>query len=534
MPAAADRRRRTAQIEEDKDDGKDDDGIGEASAVFPINLDELIEVSVRLAPELARSKADRATAQGNAQAARKPQEWVVTAEGKIERFAIAGDVEVGAFQIVGENTLTAKVGIGRNIPTGGNVGINFSVTDKTREFQLPAGLGGVIDPAIQTQIDNNQLDLGTAITDTSTVIETKAELIFKQPLARKFGSEVALADEKKGDLQFAAQTIKTQLAAEEMLKDVVIAYWELAYASEEVDIRQESLGLVKKQEELTRTELRTKLAPGNALSQVLFEVASREEAVLAAQGTWEKKSLELRKRSGLEINRRDLVIKPKDKFEVGNDEWDADDVLVRARKSNRKVASLILDKRAADVDVKVAKNGMLPQVDLTLSGALIGAGNNTNAAFSNAANSNSYQVLGSLTVNFEIGGAAKGAHDAATSKRHKIEVDQADAERQLQTDVVAAANAVKAARNRVSLADTAIDAAKKSEVAERENLRTGYGTNGATYATLFQRMNDVVNARLRRARAVADYHIAVANLQFHGGMLLEQYRVNVRPLPRGR
>ena len=47
-------------------------------------------------------------------------------------------------------------------------------------------------------------------------------------------------------------------------------------------------------------------------------------------------------------------------------------------------------------------------------------------------------------------------------------------------------------------------------------------------------MNDVSNAKLRRARAIADYHIAVANLQFHGGMLLEQYRVNVRPLPRGR
>ena len=40
------------------------------------------------------------------------------------------------------------------------------------------------------------------------------------------------------------------------------------------------------------------------------------------------------------------------------------------------------------------------------------------------------------------------------------------------------------------------------------------------------------HALLSRGRAVADYHIAVAQLQFLSGTILEQYRVNVRPPAR--
>ena len=44
-----------------------------------------------------------------------------------------------------------------------------------------------------------------------------------------------------------------------------------------------------------------------------------------------------------------------------------------------------------------------------------------------------------------------------------------------------------------------------------------------------QRQTELIDARLRRGRAVADYHIAVAQLQWLSGTLLEQYRINVRP-----
>jgi len=46
---------------------------------------------------------------------------------------------------------------------------------------------------------------------------------------------------------------------------------------------------------------------------------------------------------------------------------------------------------------------------------------------------------------------------------------------------------------------------------------------------VMERQTQLIDARLRRGRAVADYHVAVAQLQQLAGFLLEQYRVDVRP-----
>ena len=61
------------------------------------------------------------------------------------------------------------------------------------------------------------------------------------------------------------------------------------------------------------------------------------------------------------------------------------------------------------------------------------------------------------------------------------------------------------------------------------SIRLSFVSGKATNYNVMQRQTELIEARLRRGRAVADYHIAVAQLQFLGGTLLEQYRVNVRP-----
>jgi outer membrane protein len=519
--AHADRRSRRRVAEEAP--AQEDDEGNEAKEVLAIKLDDLIEVAVRLAPELARSKNDRLAAKGEAQAARRDQQWVVTATGQYSRFALSPDVEVGPFGTVGEDKLSANLGVGRNLPTGGNVSFQIGIQRTIKELEIPALLAEQVGTQIPAEVDG-----GNVVFDTFATVQSSAKLTIKQPLVRGFGRDVALAPQTKGDIAATEATVKTQLAAEEMLREVVGSYWELAYASYEVDTRAEALELAKKQEEMTRIELRAKTAAESSLTAVLYEVQIREEALLSAKTQWEKKSLELRKRAGLELSRRDLVMRPQDAFEAADDEWETEEVLKKARKSNRRMATLILQKRMADVDVKVAKNSMLPKVDVELSGALLGTGNTTDRAFTNAANSNGYEIMAGLTVQFDIGGAAKGSHDAALARRQRVEVDQADTARTLDTEVVAAVRAVKSARSRVASAEKAIQYAEDNVRAER----AGYQAKLRTNFDVMQRQTELVNARLRRGRAIADYHLAVAQVQFLGGFLLEQYRVNVRPLAK--
>ncbi len=520
LPAAADRRtkRRVADAEEDKPEIESDGP--EARSVLAIKLDDLIEVAVRLAPDLARSKNDRSAAKGQAVAARKDQQWVVTAGSHYERFATSPDVEVGAFQVAAEDKLSAQLGIGRNLPTGGNISFELGITRIIRELEIPAGLAEQVGVQIPSEIDN-----GSSVNHSYAVHQSQAKLTLKQPIVRGFGSDVALAQEKKGDLNATDATVKTQIAAEDMVKELVSGYWELAYASFEVDTRAESLELARKQEQTTREEMRAGTVPANALGAVTYEIALRSEALLNAQTEYEKKSHELRRRAGLELGRRDVVMRPGEAFEIGEEEWDVDDVLARSRKSNRRLASLILQKRVADVDINVAKNAMLPSVDLTLSGALVGSGATADAALSAATASNGYQITAGLTVQFEIGGAARGAHDAAVARRQRVEIDQADTQRTIESEVVYAVHQVTAARARVALSDKAIAVAEDNAKAERASFQAQRSNN----FNVMQRQTELVQARLRRGRAISDYHIAVAQLQYLSGMLLEQYRVNVRP-----
>jgi outer membrane protein TolC len=524
-PPARNKKKRVAQ--ESDEEEEDNDG-SEARSVAVIKLDDLIEVAVTQSPDLARAKADRSNAKGQAEAARKDQSWILSADATYQRDAVSGQVEVGPFQVVSEEKIGGKLGLGRNLPTGGNFSIELGVSRILRELEIPPGLGETVLDANgnPTNPDAPKNVLGTdVINDTYAIVQSQAKATFRQPLVRGFGPDVALAQERKADLGATDATVKAQLAAEEMVRDVVSSYWELAYASYEVDTRAESLALAEKQEKLTRNELRAGTAPDSAINAINYEIAVRQEALLTAKIELEKKSLEVRRKAGLPIDRREIVMRPGERFEAGTEEFRAGEVINTMKKSNRRIASLILQKRIADVDVKVAKNGMLPQVDFQVSGALVGSGDTSDSALSAVANADGFQVMAGLSVQFEISGAARGAHDAALARRRKVEIDRLDVERTLEAEVVAAVKQVTAARARVGFAEKAINVA---EDAVRVEIGLYQVAKSDNYKVM-QRQSELVQAALRRGRAIADYHVAVAQLRYLSGTLLDEARVNVRP-----
>ncbi len=309
------------------------------------------------------------------------------------------------------------------------------------------------------------------------------------------------------------------------MRDLVVGYWDLALAAFEVDVRAQALELAQKQDQLTHEQIRAGSAPSSAANAVTYEIAMRQDALLRAQLDLENKSLELRRKAGLELGRRDIALRPSEPFEVGDDEFDVDDMIERSHAANRKLATLQLERKIADIDVAVARDQMKPQLDVTVSGAIIGDGDGAANAISSLGGADSYEVMVGLSLQFELSGAAAKTRDAAQAKRRRIEIDRKDLERQIDTAVVNAVHMVTSARTRVGLADKAILVAEENARAERASFMVGRTTN----FQVMQRQTELIEARLRRGQAVADYHKAVAQLQFLTGILLEQYRVNVRP-----
>jgi outer membrane protein TolC len=530
-----DRRRAAKSIEEEEDDEDaapkkkrprktaqapgevvDSDGP-EATGIVAIKLDDLIEVAVRHAPALARAKLERTAARGEAGAARIDQAWVMRGKAQYSQWGRGGDADVDLLDPVQQEKIDGELGLGRKLPTGGELGLKFSFNRTVQEIAISKELVNNIDPAKKLEQD---------IQEFTTTHSTMAQMTFTQPLLRGIGSDVALAKEHKADYAASEATINAQIEAEKMVFEVVKAYWELAYASHEVDTRLDAVDMAERQEKLTREEIRAGGSPTSALNAVAYELSMREEAKLLAITSFEQKSLELRRTAGLELTNRALVLRPGEAFAVGNEEFEVGDMLERCRKSNRKLVMLAMRKRGANVDVDVTKNAMLPQLDLELSAALMGQGETSDEAFNKAAGANGYQVMASLTFQWEMSGAAKDAHKAALARRSTVEIERLDVQRQIDTQVVAAVQAVKSARARVGFAERAANVAEENV----KDARAQFQAQRATNFDVMRRQSELAEANLRRGRAVADYHIAVAQLQYLSGTLLDEYRVNVRPV----
>ncbi|NVB76812.1 MAG: hypothetical protein HOV81_00320, partial [Kofleriaceae bacterium] len=310
VPAAlaiADARPRARVAQEDADVDQEDSDGPEAQSYLPLKLDELIEVAVRLSPDVVRAKIDRVAAKDAAEGARRDQAWVAQANAEMKRSALAEDVEAPPFSVVAENTVSGALGLGRNLPTGGNVQLQAGVQRQNIEYNVISRLRDTNTSQAQnpagTDPQGNPYDF--LLRNTTSLRAT-----LKQPLARGFGPSVALATEKKADLYASEATIKAQLAAEEMVRDLVVGYWDLAQASYEVDVRAQSLELAQKQDQLTHEQMRAGAVPATALNAVTYEIQIRQEALLRAQLELEQKSLELRRKSGLELGRREVLMRP--------------------------------------------------------------------------------------------------------------------------------------------------------------------------------------------------------------------------------
>lgn len=480
-------------------------------ATEAVRIDDLVAVAVQQSATLARARADRSIAQAEADASGIEQDLITTAALEYKKTQVGDDVEPSVVQLYQDSKITGQVGLAKKVGTGARVSAQLGLQQSSQEYS--------ISELFTLNATDEELNDAEFVDNA----QASATLRIEQPLVRGFG-DVSAAKQRRARLAAEGANVKAQLTAEEMLRDLVIAYWELAYSAHELQIRQQSLALAKTQYQVTQDAKRAGAVGANALKAVEYQIAVREEAMLRAQLEVEAKSLELRRIAGLEVSRRDLVLIPGERFEIDDKTWDIEDALDLALADNPRLQVLLADKRLADLDVDVARDSGRPQLDLALEGSLFGDGATTGEAVGGLGAGGGYQVSASLNFQFEVGGSHAGANRAASERRAKVVLDAVDLRRMIETEAVQAVHAVTAAQQRAKLADKAIDVAADNVDAERASFLAARTTN----FQVMQRQDDLVDAHLRKGRAIADYHEAVAKLEFLTGGLLEHYRVEVR------
>ena len=171
---------------------------------------------------------------------------------------------------------------------------------------------------------------------------------------------------KKSELQLAINKLNTANHLRSIEVDMLGVYINLLYAKEAISIYEEAVALSKAQADRARQLMEAGRLSRVDYSQLESQYEQDRYALVNAVATYDTRRMELKKLLELGIN---------DSISVKNIEWTRDEVLalLPSMEESYRMATAVdlplqindLEIEDADVDVKVAKAGRMPDISLT-------------------------------------------------------------------------------------------------------------------------------------------------------------------------
>jgi outer membrane protein TolC len=181
--------------------------------------------------------------------------------------------------------------------------------------------------------------------------------------------------------------------------------------------------------------------------------------------------------------------------------------------------------QSADVDVQVASNGRLPQLDATLAGGPLGASNNAGPAFAQMGRFGAYSVSASLLFTQPtLNRTARGLDASARAARRKADLNETAVRQLVQANATRALAGASNAGRRMALLAPMSDVARLDLEAERARFTAGRSTN----FDVLRRQDEVAQVELRRLRARVDYAQSMAAVQALTGEILPQMGISLK------
>ncbi|HEY0192498.1 MAG TPA: TolC family protein [Kofleriaceae bacterium] len=467
-----------------------------------MRLADVVAVAVRQSPDLARARIDLTAARA----------VLLQAEG-------SEDVRVGAQATT-------------NVSRGGRADPQGNVDQEHVEVSASKGLstGGTLS----VTVGGDRLKSVTNAPDQNGVImpavpylrySTTAQVGLNQPLLRGAGAGAFEAPIHEALRRRDAAALAHEASARDLLVSVSQAYWQVAFAWRQLEVRKASLDLAQKQLDYTEGLIRVeKVARSEALA-VQQVIAVRKQDVIAGEQELYERSIALRQLAGLEIGPDALALATEalpQKVDAAPVEMAA--VVRAAFAHSAQLAALEAQRHAAELAVAAAASAARSRLDLAVTAGVLGADATAHKAFSNLFSDTGYAVIGGLTFDHAIEGRTeRGGQEVARAALLAAEVAERDARARLAVRATRAVQRAEAALASITLGDEAIDLASQNVTAEQKRFELGKSTN----FDVLRRQDELEQARLRQATAVTDYLSARADLDGLAGAILARYGIVV-------
>ncbi|MBD3296578.1 MAG: hypothetical protein GF392_04355, partial [Candidatus Omnitrophica bacterium] len=247
-------------------------------------------------------------------------------------------------------------------------------------------------------------------------------------------------------------------------------------------------------------------------------VANRKAEVLAARNTYDKAADHLK----LVMNAgQDVEIGPSDVLKTVRLRKKLPEYLDQAFKYRRDHRIRLRQVEMRDLDLKLKKNELWPEVDLTLSMAMNGLERDFNrAAGKSFVNDNTEYIAG---IEFELpleNSLSRGRYDRAKQEDKKALVRLKENERRIITEVTVAYNDVVSFGKSMRYTSKAVELNRQK--LEEEKKRFKYGRS--TTKRMIDYQSDLLRAQLQDIRYTADHRKAKVRLFRSVNMILDNYR----------
>ncbi len=469
-----------------------------------IGLPDVLQVAIRQSPALTRAIVDIDAARAEAIQAAGLDDFTLTATGGTARKQTFTASAPGSVGLVQADTTELAVGLSRGLSTGGTVSANLS--------------GGLVTQTFRAD--------GMPSVEIFDGVATSGSVTLVQPLLRGFGKRIARADVRRARLVRDVATLQQTAEVLDVTRDVIIAYFQVAYAVQVVGIRTDSIKLAIEQLRITERAVRTgSVSPTETLAAEQA-IAVREQALLLAQVDVSQQSLDLRRRVGLEIGRHEIDLAPSTPLVPPTVTFDVDATIARALAENPLLALLEARGHGADIDVEVTGDDRRPRLDVQASIGAVSWVNGAGNAVKEMGRFDNPTFSIALGYEHQLGArAARGIHDQARAARRRVRIDLEEARREVVVSVAHAIDLLRAAQKRIEVSERAIGLARRNLEIQQTRFLNGKSTN----FDVLLRQDELQQAGVSRALAVSDALAAEATVNALTGDLLVKNHIRIAP-----
>jgi outer membrane protein len=420
----------------------------------------------------------------------------------------AVDVERAKF----ESVFFGSASYSRTRSPGGEA---FSSRTYEAGIETPLPTGGAITTSVP-------------VANGAGVTEAALSVSVIQSLLRGAGTRVNTQSIRIAAYQKGIVDAGTKRAAISILGNVDVAYWQLYAARKELEVRREQYKLAENQVDDARAKVQAGAAPKFEIVRAEAGLASRLEDTIAAETAVRDHERDLKRimnRKNLPLSCPTALVPLTDPDPRGLD-LDAGALAAAAIENRMEMIQLELWLAIDEMDVELARNDALPQLDLDYTYSAAGRSRSAGRAFDEIFDRPAQDHTVGVSAAIPLGNqAAQARLRRARLEKVRDQADRQRTEQFIRQQVDEAVDALVQNWRRILAAEQGAGAALRDYQVEQKQFQLGLSTS----TDVLFAASRLADAQLRRIRAFADYEIVQVRLAQATGTLLGYEQIQLPP-----